>query len=382
MTYSSIRKAVRALCGLPLLGRPARIAAALLQLPDWRDHSEHARQELGRQLAQQVAALQQALAELERRQHALESAAVPALQHALAQTRQAFDQQHQALQQQLLTQAPPEGLDNLLMSAPVSLRKLGFDQHGAQQRLDRIDAAMASASVTADYLLGRVEFVRRELMYEMRYGAGSVAAASAAAPAAAPAGAALPPSVAPASATLAQAQVLAPARLAAARAQGIRLNLGCGHLPLPDYINVDRRALPGVDLVAEADALPFGPDEVAEISSAHLLEHFPQEQLRRQLLPAYFAMLRPGGRFHAVVPDARAMMAAHAEGHYPYEHLREVMFGAQDYDGDFHFNMFTPDSLAALLRQAGFVEVRVLQQGRRNGNCYEFAISAAKPGAH
>lgn len=37
----------------------------------------------------------------------------------------------------------------------------------------------------------------------------------------------------------------------------IRLNLGCGHIPVKGYINVDARDLPGVDVVADISSLPL-----------------------------------------------------------------------------------------------------------------------------
>ena len=52
-----------------------------------------------------------------------------------------------------------------------------------------------------------------------------------------------------------------------------------------------------------------------------------------------------------------------------------MLYGGQDYDGDFHFNMFTPASMGDYLREAGFVNLQVLASGRRNGNCYEFEIA-------
>jgi hypothetical protein len=82
--------------------------------------------------------------------------------------------------------------------------------------------------------------------------------------------------------------------------------------------------------------------------------------------------------FRAVVPDAQAMIAHYAQGDYPYEDLREVLYGAQDYDGDFHFNMFTPESMSALLREAGFKAPKIIESGRKNGRCYEFEIVAEK----
>jgi hypothetical protein len=56
--------------------------------------------------------------------------------------------------------------------------------------------------------------------------------------------------------------------------------------------------------------------------------------------------------------------------------LREVTFGTQWYDGNFHYNMFTPDALATLLEVAGFRSVQVLARGRPNGKCREFEIPA------
>jgi hypothetical protein len=41
------------------------------------------------------------------------------------------------------------------------------------------------------------------------------------------------------------------ARRVAAMSDGVRVNLGCGELAWPDYVNVDLRALPGVDVVAD-----------------------------------------------------------------------------------------------------------------------------------
>ncbi|GAB2921141.1 hypothetical protein GCM10027093_69910 [Paraburkholderia jirisanensis] len=56
--------------------------------------------------------------------------------------------------------------------------------------------------------------------------------------------------------------------------------------------------------------------------------------------------------------------------------LREVTFGAQDYDGNFHYNMFTPDTLARLLDTAGFCSTQILARARASGNYLEFEICA------
>ena len=243
--------------------------------------------------------------------------------------------------------------DNLVKSVPVALRKI-------TREMSEIREQLANEANTVAYLLGRVEFVRRELMFEMRYGAKTPTTDS--------------------QRIKSQVEILNPEKLAAARNQKLRLNLGCGHIPLEGYINIDRRALPGVDIVAEVDELPLEPGEVDEIFSAHLLVHFPQEQLRRELLPYWVGLLKTGGVFGAVVPDAESMIKGYAEGSYPYSALREVTFGGQDYDGDFHFNMFAIEQVEDLMMEAGLANIVWKSKGRKNGACYEMEFMAIRKG--
>jgi SAM-dependent methyltransferase len=228
-----------------------------------------------------------------------------------------------------------------------------------EQKSDKIDGQLMNISDSISYLLGRVEFVRRELMFEMQYGDSLPSTEK--------------------EKLKAQPEIRSPEKLAIARRKQVKLNLGCGHIPLKDYLNIDRRALPGVDIVAEADDLPFEEGEVDEIFSTHLLEHFPQEQLRRKVLRHWFGLLKNGGEFRAVVPDALSMIKGYVQGSYPYTALREVTFGSQDYVGDFHFNMFVPDQLQELLNDAGFRDFELIEQGRRNGECFEMEVRAFKP---
>jgi hypothetical protein len=233
-----------------------------------------------------------------------------------------------------------------------------IDIRGQLQDIIDIRGQLEQVTHSVNYLLGRVEFVRRELLFEMHYGAS-------------------PPS-SDKDQIKTKLEILNPEKLAVARAKQLKLNLGCGHIPIDGYLNIDRRALPGVDIVSEIDALPFKKGEIDEIFSAHLLEHFPQEQLRRELMPYLVGLLKPGGVFHSVVPDAESMIKGYADGSYPYALLREVTFGAQDYDGDFHFNMFVPAQIEELLKETGLTGIEWLATGRRNGSCFEMEFKAVK----
>jgi hypothetical protein len=212
-----------------------------------------------------------------------------------------------------------------------------------------------------DDILGirqRIEFLRREIFSELKYGQNA--------------------SVADAPSRVRKNRVIASEKLAAAQAIGLRMNLGCGHVPLEGYVNVDQRELPGVDVVADAGDLPVEPGTSLEIFSAHLVEHFPQEMLRCNLLPYWKALLMPGGMFRAVVLDGEAMLTGIAAGTYSFEDFREALFGSQDCGGDFHFNLLTPDSFTVLLREAGFTDIAVPVKARRNMRCFEFEICALR----
>jgi predicted SAM-dependent methyltransferase len=230
-------------------------------------------------------------------------------------------------------------------------RQLSEEIPGGRKRVDD----------TLKFLLDRVEFVRRELMFEMRYGVDRDIVKSPGRKVQAP-------------------RVLEPNKLSAGLASHrLRLNLGCGHIAFPDYVNVDSRDLPGVDVVADVSNMPFDFGTIDEISSTHLLEHFPQEELRRRILPYWYNLQKSGGVLRAVAPDGEAMLAGVAEGSYSFADFREVLFGGQDYDGDFHFNLFTPDSLKQIVEEAGFVEIEIPVRGRRNGQFFEFELIAKVP---
>ena len=252
-------------------------------------------------------------------------------EHSLERQQQSIERQEHSLemQQHSMSSLGEIGRNNLSALSHLV---------GIQQRLDE-----------------RLEFCRREILFEIQYGGGWRREGAS---------------------NSVSWQIIAQEKYNADIAEGLRINLGCGHISLPDYINIDSRALPGVDIVADVADLKLPQGSVREIFSAHLLEHFPQEQLERALLPHWKQLMGTGGMFRAIVPDGEAMALALSRGEMCYEDFREVLFGAQDYTGDFHFNMFTPESLTRLLRQAGFKDINVLDRARRNGKCFEFEIIA------
>jgi predicted SAM-dependent methyltransferase len=342
---NQIKKIARRMAAWPIIGRGVKVAAALNRLPRM-SHSFNIFE------ASKLPEIEQ---KLERVELVLAKLKVPS--ELMESSRQIFETQQLPTMLQTISELNNRQLmmnndtENIVKSVPVALRNFA-------RRMGNNEGEKKQIAESIGYLMGRIEFVRRELMYEMRYGATEISEQT--------------------ESVRSKSEVVSLEKLAEAKKSDLKVNLGCGHIPIQGYLNIDRRKLPGVDIVAEVDELPFNSGEIDEIYSSHLLEHFPQEQLKRVLLPYYCRLLKVGGEFRAVVPDAQAMINEYQKGELPYNDFREVLFGGQDYDGDFHFNMFTPASLSELLVEAGFEDVRIIDSNRRNGKCYEFEISAAK----
>ena len=250
-------------------------------------------------------------------------------------------------------------LNHIDLHMPALLNALSSQNAAARASSQRqVDTDRAIAAIAE-----RVEFVRQEIMFEFRYAAPGAASG---------ANRSAPPGVAHVErdeAALAAIDWDAP----------IRLNVGAGNIPKEGYTNVDLRPLVGIDLVADLRGLPFDPGAVEEIYAAHVLEHFPEEELRRVVLPHWNRLLGRGGLLTVVVPDAESMLHAHAAGELSFDDLRLVTFGLQEYEGDFHFTMFSHASLSHLLKEGGFTDVEVVEAGRRNGLCLEMVVQARTP---
>ena len=90
---------------------------------------------------------------------------------------------------------------------------------------------------------------------------------------------------------------------------GLRLNLGSGNEPLRGHVNVDRRSVSGVQVVADVTALPFAAAAAREVRASSLLEHFADPYA---VLDEVHRTLHPDGRFVMRVP-ALWSWAAHLD---------------------------------------------------------------------
>lgn len=134
----------------------------------------------------------------------------------------------------------------------------------------------------------------------------------------------------------------------------IRLNVGCGDYPLEGWVNVDVRALPGVDVVSRAEALPFADSSVTEIYAGHVLEHL---EYPLSALCHWHALLRPGGALWVTVPDFEYVATHYHCWTDRVISVYQAMFGLDDVPEQRHRHAFSPYMLCLLLTLAGFQEL-------------------------
>lgn len=162
-------------------------------------------------------------------------------------------------------------------------------------------------------------------------------------------------------------------------AQGVvKVNLGCGHLPKDDYINVDMRDLDGVDIIADVRNIPFETKSIDELYLSHVIEHFTEVDMENYILPYWHSLLKSGGKITIICPNWGAMLEGYAKGEVSFEVLKEITFGSQEYEGNQHYNMFSPESLTKLMNKIGFSHVKVVDEKRVNGLCIEMEIEGVR----
>lgn len=158
-----------------------------------------------------------------------------------------------------------------------------------------------------------------------------------------------------------------------------KLNLGSGSDTREDFINVDNRELPGIDVVADLGDLGLAANHFEEIIALHVLEHFTEIQAKA-LLPYWYSLLASGGKLRIVVPNIEMMAQDLVAKQKDWQTFRQVVLGGQDYIGNHHFNAFSPDSLKDLVSKSiPEAEVEVITTDRENFGCRELEVEITKP---
>lgn len=157
--------------------------------------------------------------------------------------------------------------------------------------------------------------------------------------------------------------------------RGLQILLGCGSHPLPGWVNCDfcRNRFSRPDLCFDlCKRFPFADASAAIVHSEHVLEHIAYPGDAMHVLAESMRVLEPGGVFSVGVPDPGWVLPAYVNGgecgYFEWFHgasgapapLRTRMEAVNYlfHQGGEHRFIYDEETLAALLRHAGFANVR------------------------
>lgn len=157
----------------------------------------------------------------------------------------------------------------------------------------------------------------------------------------------------------------------------IKINLACGDVILPGYINCDLYNTKADVKCDVTDLSRFEDNSVDEILAQHIIEHFSYPEVDRILLE-WKRVLKPGGELIIETPDfyesCKKFVSLPEEQRYTmYGHF----FAKSWIDGETHKFLFTKGELWNVLTRAGFKNIdreaptRYLKQPNLRLICYK-----------
>lgn len=102
------------------------------------------------------------------------------------------------------------------------------------------------------------------------------------------------------------------------------LYIGGAGAVVPGYVNIDLFAQPGVDVVTDAEALPFPDNTFQRVECDAVLEHVRRPE---RVMSEIQRTLRPGGVVHVVVPFCHPFHA------FPADYRRFTIEGVEEIAG-------------------------------------------------
>ncbi len=154
----------------------------------------------------------------------------------------------------------------------------------------------------------------------------------------------------------------------------IKLNLGSGADYREGYNNIDSDPKFKPDLIGDVRKLNYADDSVDEILARDILEHISHREVL-DVLKEWYRVLKKGGKLIIQIPNLFTICKHIIEigdkitltqtntfsgKGVPFlnDYIRKI-FGGQEYEGNFHKNGFTPDTIMELFEKVGFRDIKI-----------------------
>jgi len=137
----------------------------------------------------------------------------------------------------------------------------------------------------------------------------------------------------------------------------MKLHIGSGEKHLSGYIHIDIIDRAHIDYVADASNLQFLEDEcVSEIYACHVIEHFKRNEIDA-VFSEWGRVMCSGGTLRIAAPDFEAI-ATEYQKNQNLDAVLGLLYGGQDYEHNFHFQVYDFNRLRCILEKAGFKDVQ------------------------
>lgn len=126
---------------------------------------------------------------------------------------------------------------------------------------------------------------------------------------------------------------------------------------IPGFLTVDLRDVPDTDIVSDISDLSWIENErVDKIYCSNALEHFPIHQTK-SVLAEWSRVMKPKGKLYVSVPDFDANVRLYLKTGLT-GWLQYLIWGDQKGPLNYHYINFTFGTLAGLLADVGFKDVK------------------------
>lgn len=138
--------------------------------------------------------------------------------------------------------------------------------------------------------------------------------------------------------------------------KNIQLNLGCGEMILPDYINCDLYN-DKADLKCDVKLLPFENNSVDKIIAIHVIEHFDFKEAF-DVLKEWYRVLKEGGILWIETPDLLKSCKKFVDSNEQERINMYSHFFSQPWiPGQIHKFLYTETQLKWTLEQCNFKNI-------------------------
>jgi len=150
----------------------------------------------------------------------------------------------------------------------------------------------------------------------------------------------------------------------------IKLNLGCGQVYKPGYINIDKFDDSVADKICDIGDLPFKSNSVDLIEASQLIEHFDYIHCK-YILSEWFRVLKPEGKLILETPDLEKTFKKFVSSDLRTQKITLQWIYGIDSLGMQHKTGFTFELLKDLLQEIGFEKI---SREEPKTHRYEFGI--------